>query len=181
MVEHGLGGWHDHCHSGSSAGDASASGRESPGGAVGQSGTGVYRITRCGWKFDACQDRAAVSPINAAHHLSHTGARVTINNWKMSPRPKLKPIPEDWYPCCTTAKALLPRMPYVSKRRSSAHSAGRCHRSSSINLHVVDSRFTRFNWIPILLVWSCTKISQHSFQENFEHGIFHGICPMHEK
>ena len=144
-------------------------------------GRGYIRITRCGWKFDACHDRAAVSPITAAHHLSRTGARVTINNWKMSPRPKLKPIPEDWYPCCTTAKALLPRMPYVSKRRSSAHSAGRCHRSSSINLHVVDSRFTRFNWIPILLVWSCTKISQHSFQENFEHGIFHGICPMHEK
>ena len=113
--------------------------------------------------------------------ISHAGARVTINNWKMSPRPKLKSIPKDRYPCCTTAKALFPRMPYVSKRRSSAHSAGRCHRSSSINLHVVDSHFTRLNWIPMLLVWSCTKISQNSSQENFKHGIFHGICPMHSK
>ena len=34
MVEHGLGGWFGHCRNGSTAGDASASGRGPPGGAV---------------------------------------------------------------------------------------------------------------------------------------------------
>lgn len=68
---------------------------------------GVYRIARRAWKFDACRDRVTIASISAARPLSYTGAKVTINNWRMSPWLKIENYSKQWYPYCTTAKVLL--------------------------------------------------------------------------
>ena len=126
-------------------------------GAVSQSGMGMNRNSRRDWKVDACHDCVAVSPITVAHHPSHTGARGTINKRRMSAWRNLEitsrsaipaaPRPRHWPVARMSVKrrSILPRVPYtyVCKSRSSTHSAGWCHGSSSIGPRMGVSRSTR--------------------------------------
>ncbi len=70
---------------------------------------------------------------------------------------------------------MFPRMPYVSKMKIERSQRRSVPQIFIDKLHVVDSRYTRLNRIPVLRVWPCSKMPQNISSRIIDHGIFHGI------